>query len=138
MAAPGVHSFLPIPTRFASLARQACSLALGAVLLALVVYPPPLIAKEKKIPRRVTGAVLDGSENGIPGASVALTDLQTGKKYAKYTGENGLYEFSDLDPHHDYEVQASFKGASSEARKVSSFDTRNKIVLNLRIPSSKS
>lgn len=96
-----------------------------------------MVAKDKKISRTVTGAVLDESENGIVGASVVLTDLQTGKKNATYTKEDGRYQFNDLQPSHDYEVQANHKGLSSEVRKVSSFDDRNTIVLNLRIPPPK-
>jgi carboxypeptidase family protein len=97
-----------------------------------------LPAKEKKISRTVTGLVLDKDENGIPRATVTLTDLQTGKKLAIYAGDDGRYQFSDLDPRHDYEVQGNFQGVASEARKVSSFDDRNKFVINLRIPPPKS
>jgi len=100
---------------------------------------PHLAAKEKKVvSRTVTGAVLDEADNGIVGATVQLTDIQTGKKYAAYSGQGGEYHFSDLKPTHDYEVQASFRGSSSEVRKVSSVDTRNRIVINLTVPSPKS
>ncbi len=108
-----------------------------ALIIAVCVLASPtrVSAKEKKVPRIVTGAVLDENDNGIAGATVALTDLQTGKKDAIYTKDGGLYQFSDLRANHDYEVQASYKGVSSEVRKASSFDTRNRIVLNLKIPS---
>lgn len=96
-----------------------------------------LVAKEKKIPRVVTGRVLDEAETGIVDAAVTLTNLETGKKIATYTSEGGRYQFSDLKTNHDYEVQASYKGLSSGARKVSSLDNRNTIVLNLRIPPPK-
>jgi hypothetical protein len=95
---------------------------------------PRLAAKEKKISRVVMGLVLDSADNGIVGAAVVLTDLQTGKKVAIFSEEGGRYQFADIKPTHDYEVQASYKGSSSEVRKASSFDARNKIVLNLKIP----
>lgn len=97
-----------------------------------------LAAKEKKVSRTVTGQVLDIDENGIARATVTLTDLQTGKKLAIYSSDDGHYEFSDLNTGHDYEVQASHQGVSSDARRVSSFDNRNRFVINLRIPPPKS
>ena len=115
-------------------ARRLCSLAISATVGVLLFSTTVLVAKEKKILRMVTGTVLDEADNGIVGASVVLTDLQTGKKNASYTQEGGQYKFSDLLSTHDYEVQAVFKGLSSEIRKVSIFDNRNTIVLNLRIP----
>src|SRR3989442_15862532 len=91
----------------------------------------PSIAKEKKISRTVSGIVLDKDENGIPRATITLTDLQTNKKIAIYASEDGHYQFFDLDPRHDYEVQASYQGNTSKARKVSSFDSRSPFVINL-------
>jgi hypothetical protein len=78
--------------------------------------------------------VMDKAENGISGAEVTLKDLQTGKTMAIYAEENGQYHFSDLDPDHDYEIQASFHGVSSETVQVSSIDTRMRVVINLTIP----
>jgi len=97
-----------------------------------------LAAKEKKISRSVSGVVLDKDENGVAGATVQLTDLGTGKKIAMYSEEGGRYKFSDLEPTHDYSLQATSSGLSSEVRKISSFDNRNNFVINLRIePPSK-
>lgn len=117
--------------------RRAAWLAAAAVIMLCVLAAPCLVAKEKKVPRVVTGAVLDEAENPIASAAVVLTDLETGKKTATYTKEDGLYFFSDLRLTRDYEVQASYKGMSSQVRKVSMFDNRNKIVLNLNIPPPK-
>lgn len=122
------------PAHFTRKARW-LAVALAACVLGL--SPRWLIAKEKKIPRMVTGVVLDANDNGIVGATVELTDIETGKKVAMFTQEGGRYQFSDIKPTHDYKVQASYKGSSSEIRKASVFDTRNKIVLNLKIPPPK-
>jgi hypothetical protein len=102
----------------------------------LALSAPNLPGKQKPVSRTVSGVVLDGSDNGLSGATVELTDLRSGKKFASYAGEGGEYHFSDLQPTHDYEVQATFKGVSSAVRKVSSADTRNKIVINLTISPS--
>lgn len=82
----------------------------------------------------MTGIVLDQAENPVVGATVELSDIQTGQRVGIYTEDGGRYQFSDLQTTHDYEIQASLKGTSSEVRKVSSLDTRNIIVLNLKIP----
>ncbi|MGA2076455.1 MAG: carboxypeptidase-like regulatory domain-containing protein [Terriglobia bacterium] len=95
-----------------------------------------LAAKKNKAPttKTVTGQVQDPAEKTLGGAEVTLKDLQTGKTLAIYADENGQYQFTDLDPHHDFEIQAKFKGVASETRQVSTIDTRWKVVINLTIP----
>jgi hypothetical protein len=103
--------------------------------VAWLLHAPGLAAKQKApTTKTVSGLVTDKAGNGISGATVTLKDLQTGKTVAIYTGANGQYQFSDLDPHHDYQIQAGFKGVGSEARQVNSVDTRMKLVMNLTIP----
>jgi hypothetical protein len=96
----------------------------------------PALAAKQKAPttKTVSGLVMDKAETAISGAEVTLKDLQTGKTVAIYADANGQYRFSDLDPHHDYEIKASYKGVTSETRQVSSVDTRMRLVINLTIP----
>jgi carboxypeptidase family protein len=102
----------------------------------LVLFAPGLAAKKKKpVTKTIGGVVLDGADNPIVGAAVELTDVTAGKKLAKYSQQAGKYEFADLDPKHDYEVQASFRGMSSEVRKVSSLDDRSVVVVNFTLTS---
>jgi hypothetical protein len=115
--------------RFAMQAALAC-----AAICLPVVCLPRLSAKEKKpVTKTITGVVLDGSDNPIVGAAVELSDVQSKKKFAKYSQEDGKYHFDDLDPKHDYEVRVSFKGLSSEVRKVSALDDRRIVVLNFAL-----
>lgn len=125
---------------YSSIALRAIpSLAAVLVFCVLTLSGPALLAKQKKpIVKTISGEVLDASENPIVGASVQLSDETLGKKIAIYSEDGGRYEFSDLDPNHDYEVQATYKGVSSEVRKASSLDPRTRVVLNLRIPPPKS
>jgi hypothetical protein len=109
-----------------------------SLVCVLAVAAPTLAGKKKvKPPRAVTGVVVDESENPIVGAVVEMTDVQTGKKSAIYTRDGGHYDFSGLDEDHDYKLQASYKGVTSQIRTASSFDTRNTIRLNLQIPPPK-
>ena len=116
--------------------RVCCRVLCGLLAVAWLLHASGLAAKKQKAPttKTVIGQVMDKTEAGISGAEVTLKDLQTGKTVAIYAEANGQYQFTDLDPHHDYEIQASFKGVASETRQVSSFDTRWKVVINLTIP----
>ncbi len=115
--------------------------ALGVGLLISGVILPALAVSGKEKPlrptRTVDGLVSDESENPIVNATVTLTDLDSGKKLASYTGDDGRYLFSSLEWTRNYEVQATYKGISSRVRKVSTIDPRNKITLNLQIPPPK-
>lgn len=122
------------------LRRAALLVALVAALAVLGFTPgPPLMARKEKplTTKTVRGQVLNSSENGIAGATVNMTDLTTGTKSGIYTGTGGHYVFSGLKPTHDYQFQATYKGKSSEARKVSSWDMRMRLVVNLHIPPPK-
>ncbi len=113
-------------------------LAMVLALYVLTASGPGLVAKEKKLSKTVSGLVMDKDENGIAGATIELTDVQTGKKVTIVSEEGGRYKFSDLQPTHDYELQAKDQGLESELRKVSSFDSRNRLVINLKISPAKS
>ena len=86
--------------------------------------------------KTISGAVLDQSNNGIPGASVVLTDTEAHKTDALYTGAHGDYAFSGLNPNDDYQVQAKYRNLASEVRHVSSLDSRPDVVVNLVVSSA--
>ena len=139
--------FLPCPKEIISVrfhwmtpsrARGVSWLTALLVVCALVSIPVSAPAKQKKkISRTVTGVVLDEANNPIVGASVELTDTRTAKKVAIYSEEDGRYLFADLNSAHDYELQALNKNISSDVRRVSSLDDRDRIVVILRIPPPK-
>lgn len=119
------------------LGLRAARAAVLAVFLLITVSVPMGQAKEEKPTRTVLGVVTDENENPIAGAVVTITDLQTGKKSATYTGADGAYLYAGLEVTRDYEVQASHKGVSSRLRKVSTVDPRARVTINLRIPPPK-
>jgi Carboxypeptidase regulatory-like domain len=118
---------------------QACAIALAIGALWLAFDSAPLTAKKKGPPtsKTVVGQVFDAQDKAIPGAAVEMTDLATGKTSAIYTGPEGRFTFTDLKFTIDYQFKAHYKGQSSEVRKVSSWDTRTDLVLNLHIPAPK-
>jgi len=132
---PGV----PCRRCFPAFVMRACALALAFVALWMVFDAAPVTAKRRKPPtsKTVVGQVFDASDNPIVGAAVEMTDLTTGKTSANYTGPEGHYTFTALKLTEDYQIKAHYKGQSSEVRKVSSWDTRFNLVLNLHIPAPK-
>lgn len=82
------------------------------------------------------GQVLD--EDGSPAAAaiVHLKNLSTKKQLSVVTNKEGRYVFSDLDPKADYEVFAESQGKESRKRRLSQFDTREIIFINLQLAST--
>lgn len=115
------------------LSVHAMSLMLAAGMLLLGAASAR--AKDKQpTTRTISGTVYDQAENSIPGATVELKDLQTGKVLDIYSQEDGQYLYTDMRFDHDYTVQAMFKGVSSEVRHISILETRWTLVLNLTVP----
>lgn len=91
--------------------------------------------KHEKAPttRTVSGQVTDETGQVLEGALVTLTDNKTKEKTSFFTKKDGRYKFEDLSFHSDYEVQARYKDWSSEARKLSQYDTTPRPVRILAI-----
>jgi hypothetical protein len=87
--------------------------------------------------RTITGVVTDDADNTLQGATIELTDVQTGKVLDIYSQADGKYLFADLRFDHDYTVKAMYKGSSSEVRRISILETRWTLVLNLTVPQPK-
>ena len=113
------------------LAAPILILAAAVLLLGVVTGA----AKDKQPTTRiVSGTVYDDAQNTILGATIELTDTQTGKVLDIYSKESGEYQYVDLRFDHDYTVKAMYKGSSSEVRRISMFDTRWHLVMNLTVP----
>lgn len=127
------------PIGSSPVAFRACALALAFAALCLIFDSAPLMARKKKLPttKTVIGQVFDAADNPIGGAAVEMKDLTTGKTTAIYAGPQGHFTFTGLSLTQDYQFRAHYKGKSSEVRKVSSYDTRTNLVVNLHIPPPK-
>ena len=120
----------PSPRRL-MLAALTLLLAAGALLLGAATGA----AKDKQpTTRTVSGTVYDDAQNIIVGASIELKDTQTGKVLGIYSQESGEYQYNGLRFDHDYTIKAMYKGSSSDMRRISMFDTRWHLVMNLTIP----
>ena len=112
--------------------RIACVLFFGFVALASV-------AAQKNQPqlRTVRGTVVDNQDNPVSAAIVYIENRRTKVIRTLLSDDHGLYRFSGLDPNVDFEIHAELNGATSSNRTISTFDTRNEIVMTLKLDKKK-
>ena len=89
--------------------------------------------KEDVGKRSVQGIVTDNDSSPIEGAVVQLKNAKTLQVVSFITPKDGMYRFHGLSKDVDYQLKADHNGASSGTRTLSSFDTRTKAVMNLKI-----
>jgi hypothetical protein len=92
--------------------------------------------KEKKAEaamRSVEGVVDNSDETIAAGAVVQLKNLKTLQVRSFITQADGVYHFYELSPDIDYELKAELNGATSATKGLSSFDSRKKVVINLKL-----
>ena len=83
--------------------------------------------------RSVEGAVTNPDDSAVVGAVVQLKNMKTLQIRSFITLEGGTYHFFELSPDVDYELKADFQGASSGPKTLSSFDSKKKAVINLKL-----
>jgi len=107
--------------------------ALGLAIL-LIAVPAGLAQKKKEsATRSVSGLVTGADEKPVVGAVVQLKDTKTKQVRSFYTQEKGDYHFQELSTDVEYELTATFQGASSPTRTLSVFDSRKDPVINLKL-----
>lgn len=98
----------------------------------------PLNKKKDKAPtsRDVSGKVVDINGQPIEGALVTLTNTKTNSKVTYFTKSDGRYSFGDVSFSIDYQLQAKFKDANTEPRKISQYDHNPSVVRILELDDS--
>jgi hypothetical protein len=106
-----------------------------ALLAVLLLCTPATFAQKKKAEntRSVQGTVTIADDSPVDGAVVQLKNTKTLQIRSFITKEDGTYHFYDLSPDIDYELKADYQGASSNAKTLSSFDSRKQTILNLKL-----
>jgi len=85
--------------------------------------------------RSVEGVVEDPRGLPVVGAVVQLKNTKTLQVRSFITQKEGRYYFYGLSPDVEYELRAEYKDLASPVRRLSVFDTRRKVVINLRLAS---
>lgn len=89
--------------------------------------------KEDANLRTIEGVVADASRALVPRAIVQLKDMKTLQVRSFVTQPDGTYHFSGLRMDNDYELRASLGEESSATKRVSSFETRKTVTVNLQL-----
>jgi len=119
-----------MPTRIGNRRFGRAGLALLLLLLASAILG---FAQKESATRSVQGVVSNPDESAAVGAVVQLKNMKTLQIRSFITKETGAYQFFELSPDVDYELKADFQGASSGTKTLSSFDSRKKAVINLKL-----
>jgi len=103
-------------------------------LVGLTLVAAPVLAKDRETPGRLlTGRVLDRQDSPVPNAIVYVTDTRTHAVKTYIVGDDGVYRFPALAANVDYEVHAQLNGKTSDTKRVSQFDDRKVITVELKI-----
>ena len=108
-----------------------------AVALPLAVLLTVSLAVAQGDMRTVRGTVIDKDENPLASAIVHLKNSRTLAVRTYITDSAGTFRFSGLDPNVDYELHAEHENLTSNARTISSFDTRKEIIVPLKVDKEK-
>lgn len=103
------------------------------IAILTVVFGFALTAFAQDQGKSLTGTVVDGSDKPVPHAIVYIKNLKTQVIKTFIAEQDGSYRFHALSPNIDYEVHAEFNGRKSDTKTLSSFDTRPKARINLRL-----
>jgi hypothetical protein len=93
--------------------------------------------KEDPTIRSVQGTVSDPGDNPVNGAVVQLKNAKTLQVRSFITQQDGTYHFHGLNTNVDYELRAEHRGMSSDVKTLSTFDSRRKAVINLKLETKK-
>lgn len=118
--------------RCITLARAA-ALACGSLVLAAPVLQPAMLHAQEQAARTVEGKVVDKENAPVKGAVVYLKDGHTLAVKSYIAGDDGGFRFGQLSSSGDYTLWAEEAGKKSSTRSISSFDTRNKFDITLKI-----
>ena len=108
-------------------------LSLYFVLVAFCLAPMFVPAAAQSSARTLQGKVLSNSDKPLSGAIVYLKDDRTNSIRSFISTSDGSYHFGQLSRDTDYQVWARYQNDKSDTKGISSYDSRDKVVINFRI-----
>ena len=116
-----------------SVCRQ--GMVLGGLLAGLLLATAGQAQLDSK--RIVRGQVLDQDDKAVATAIVHLKNTSSKEQFSVVTDKEGRYQFNDVDTKSDFEIYAEAGGRKSRLRKISLFDTRPIVRINLQLEPEK-
>lgn len=113
--------------------RAACAAWLIACALCCAGSSQRKNSNEDTNTRSVQGVVTDSSGRPVAKAVVQLEDTKTLQIRSFITESDGSYHFAGLSANDDYELRASYDGATSSKKSLDVFNTRKVATINLRL-----
>ncbi len=117
--------------------KSILSISLLFLLIAAPALPFQKNKKEDTGTRSVQGVVTDPNDNPVEGAVVQMKNTKTLQVRSFITRPDGNYIFQGLNTNIDYELKADGAGMSSPVKRLSSFESRTKAVINLKLEKKK-
>jgi hypothetical protein len=114
-----------------SVVCNAAFIGASFAFVTLASAPTAMLAQQGQ--RVVQGKVIDRSAAAIKGAIVYLKDTHSLSVKSYIAGEGGDYRFGQLAQNIDYELWAESDGKKSATKTISSFDSKNQFIINLKI-----
>jgi hypothetical protein len=108
-------------------------LSIYIVLIAFIMGPMFALATAQTSARTLQGKVLSSSNKPLSGSIVYLKDDRTNSIRSFISTADGSYHFGQLSRDTDYQVWARYKDVKSDTKGISSYDSRDKVVINFRI-----
>lgn len=94
-------------------------------------------ADEQDNTRSLSGQVMTPKNDPLPNAVVYLKNQKTLGVKTFIAEADGGYRFGGLSPNVDYQIYAEYQGKRSDTKTLSSFDSRKKVVIHLKIDAEK-
>jgi len=108
---------------------------LTAIVVLVMLSALSVLAANGPATRTLQGQVMKDSEAPLSGAIVYLKNTKTMAVRSFISDNSGNYRFTSLSANVDYEVHAEYKGAKSDTKTLSAFDSRATATINLKVNS---
>jgi hypothetical protein len=98
--------------------------------------PEPIAQRDKdkeNQSKSLTGNVVGEGDAPLPQSVVYLKNMKTLAVKSFIADDAGVFRFYGLSPNTDYQVYAEFNGQRSGTKTVSSFDSKTKVEMTLKV-----